>query len=96
MPEPETTFSEPRLNEEMPEQYRPPIQKLIEIQYEVTQKEIEEQGFFQQLFGQNFDESQIARYTFIYRHFEAQGVQNIDTLFRLVRCYSSFIGRAKI
>ena len=47
--------------------------------------------FFQQLFGQNFDESQIARYTFIYRHFEAQGVQNIDTLFRLVRYYSSFI-----
>lgn len=91
VPEPETTFSEPRLNEEMPEQYRPPIQKLIEFQYEVTQKEIEEQGFFQQLFGQNFDESQIARYTFIYRHFEAQGVQNIDTLFRLVRCYSSFI-----
>ena len=89
--EPETTPSEPRLNEEISEQYRPPIQKLIEIQNEVIQKKIEEQGFFQQLFGQNFDESQMARYTFIYRYFEAQGVQNIDTLFRLVRCYSSFI-----
>jgi len=91
VPEPETTPSEPRLNEEIPKQYRPPIQKLIEIQNEIIQKEIEEQGYFQQLFGQNFDESQMARYTFIYRYFEAQGVRNIDTLVRLARCYSSFI-----
>ncbi len=89
--EPETTPSEPRLDEEILEQYRPPIQKLIEIQNEVIRKELDEQGHFQRLFGQNFDESQMARYTFIYRYFEAQGVRNNNKLVHLARCYSSFI-----
>ena len=82
---------ESRLDGDTLEQYRPPIQKLIKIQDEVIRKEAAEQALFQRLFGQNVDESQMARYTFIYRYFEAQGVRNQNALLHLTRCYSSFI-----
>jgi len=91
VPEPETTPSESQMDGGVLEQHRPSIQKLIEIQDEAIRKKLAEQGHFQRLFGQNFVESQMARYTFIYRHFQAQGVQNNDTLNRLTLYYGNFV-----
>ena len=91
VPEPKTTPSESQMDGGFLEQHRPSIQKLIEIQDEAIRKELAEQGHFQKLFGQNFVESQMARYTFIYRHFQAQGVQNNNTLNRLTLYYGNFV-----
>jgi hypothetical protein len=71
--------------------FRPPGQKLAEIQNEVFNMQQKEQDHFQKIFGQRFSESQMARYVLIYRHFKSKGVRNPNVLLSLTSFYSVFI-----
>ena len=80
-----------RIDQREFELYRPPAQKLAEIQNEVMRSQHVEQEHFKKMFGQRFTEPQMARYTLLYRYFNLKGVRNPKVLLNLTSCYSVFI-----
>ena len=89
--EPQTSTDEPEIDRSTFKSFSPPAQKLAEIQNEVFKMQQNEQGHFQKIFGQSFNEFQMARYVLIYRHFKSKGVRNPNVLLTLTSYYSVFI-----
>jgi hypothetical protein len=86
-----TDADEPETGRSTLELFIPSPERLGEIQNEVLHQQQIDQNHFQNLFGQTLNQSQIDRYSYIFRHFRSKGILKQRILFTLTTYYSVYI-----